>query len=259
MLKIPYTLMVVYYAHMLEYRAEIFFWVLSGSLPIISMGVWMQAANNGFFSLSAVSFARYFFAVFQVRQFTNVWVIWEFEREVVEGTLSFRLLQPLDPAWHHVAKHLAEKLTRLPLAVILSIFFFWLYPQAMWLPNMTQIILAVFSVTLSFTLSFLIQYNFSMLAFWMEKATSVQLFWSMLQIFFSGIIAPLDVYPEAFREILMWTPFPYIVYFPSSILIGLDIQVEKGIAIMLFWILLCYTLNRWLWRKGLRNYSSMGA
>ena len=79
----------VYYAHMLEYRAEIFFWVLSGSLPIILMGVWIQASQGGDFALNSVEFARYFFCVFQVRQFTNVWVIWDFEKEVIEGQLSF--------------------------------------------------------------------------------------------------------------------------------------------------------------------------
>ena len=102
----------IYYACMLEYRAEIFLWALSGSLPIILMGVWIQAAQSGNFGLNARDFARYFFAVFLVRQFTNVWVIWEFERQVIEGQLSFRLLQPTDPVWHHVAQHLAEKFTR---------------------------------------------------------------------------------------------------------------------------------------------------
>ena len=57
----------VYYAHMLEYRAEIFFWVLSGSLPIILMGVWIQASQGGDFALNSVEFARYFFCVFQVK------------------------------------------------------------------------------------------------------------------------------------------------------------------------------------------------
>jgi ABC-2 type transport system permease protein len=31
------------------------------------------------------------------RQLTVVWVIWELEKEVVQGYLSPRLLQPLDP------------------------------------------------------------------------------------------------------------------------------------------------------------------
>jgi len=259
MLKITRTLISVYYAYMLEYRAEIFFWILSGSLPIILMGVWIQAANNGGFSLSSLDFARYFFAVFLVRQVTNIWVIWEFEQEIIEGTLSFRLLQPLDPVWHHVARHLAEKLTRLPLVILFSALFFWLYPKATWSPDLSRIILTGLTVVLSFILAFLIQYNFSMLAFWMERATSIQQFWSLLQIFFSGIIAPLDVFPAPFKEALLWTPFPYINYFPSAMAVGLNIHLEKGLGIMFFWIILCYTLNRWLWRKGLRQYSGMGA
>jgi hypothetical protein len=70
---------------MLEYRAELFLWALSGSLPLILMGVWTKAAQGGQFGLSPLDFTRYFLAVFIVRQFTVVWVIWEFEKEVIEG------------------------------------------------------------------------------------------------------------------------------------------------------------------------------
>ncbi|NJP21083.1 MAG: multidrug ABC transporter permease, partial [Hydrococcus sp. CRU_1_1] len=120
------TLLSTYYAHMLEYRAEIFLWALSNSLPLILMGVWTQAAQGGNFGFSSVDFARYFFSIFLIRQFTTIWVIWEFEREIVEGQLSFRLLQPLDPVWHHIARHLAEKMTRVPLTIALTVLFFWL-------------------------------------------------------------------------------------------------------------------------------------
>ncbi|HEY9661491.1 MAG TPA: multidrug ABC transporter permease, partial [Allocoleopsis sp.] len=110
--RVTWTLLSVYYAYMLEYRAELFFWVLSSSLPFILMGVWVEAAQTGQFGLSALDFIRYFLAVFIVRQFTIVWVIWEFEREVVEGKLSFRLLQPIDPIWHHFFSHVAERIAR---------------------------------------------------------------------------------------------------------------------------------------------------
>jgi ABC-2 type transport system permease protein len=253
------TLVLIYYAYMLEYRAEIFLWILSNSLPIILMGIWMQAASAGKFTLSSMEFARYFFAVFLVRQITNVWVIWEFEQEVLQGVLSFRLLQPLDPVWHYVSRHISEKLTRFPLVVILAGLFFGLYKEARWLPSITPIFCCVLTLILSFTLSFLIQYNFSMFAFWIERATSVQELWSLLQIFFSGLIAPLDVFPDSIRNVLLLTPFPYLVYFPAAILVDFKIQLFKGWLIMIFWIILCYTLNRWLWKKGLKHYSGMGA
>ena len=113
------VLSLVYYAYIMEYRAELFLWALSGSLPLILMGVWYQAAQGGQFGLTPVDFTRYFLAVFVIRQFTVVWVIWEFEKEVIEGRLSPRLLQPIDPVWHHVAGHFSERFARLPFALAL--------------------------------------------------------------------------------------------------------------------------------------------
>ncbi len=244
---------------MLEYRAEIFLWVLSGSLPIILMGVWIEAAQSGKFGLDAVDFARYFFAVFQVRQFTNIWVIWDFEREVVEGKLSFHLLQPLDPAWHHVARHIAEKMTRFPLAVFLTILFFWLYPQAFWIPRLVNILLFIVAIALAFMLQFLIQYTFSMFAFWTERASAIQQFWFLFYIFLSGVVAPLNVFPPAVREIVLWTPFPYTAYFPAALLVGFPVDIVRGGLTIAAWSIIFFLANRWLWRRGLQHYSGMGA
>src|SRR4028118_1797462 len=120
----------VYYAHMVEYRAELFLWALSGTLPLILMGVWTKASQGGKFGLEPTDFARYFLTVFLVRQFNIVWVIWEFEKEVVQGRLSPRLLQPIDPAWHHIAMHLPERLARLAFSIVLLAFFLSLVPPA---------------------------------------------------------------------------------------------------------------------------------
>jgi len=253
------TLLLVYYAYMLEYRAELFFWVLSGTLPLILMGVWVEASQNGQFGLSPADFVRYFLAVFLVRQFTVVWVIWEFERQVVEGTLSFRLLQPLDPAWHHFASHFAERFARLPFAIALIGLFFLLYPQATWIPSLPTLLLWLLTVSLAFILRFLSQYTFAMFAFWIERANSLESFWFLFYLFLSGMIAPLEVFPPAVRQVVLWTPFPYMINFPASILVGLPVNIGQGLLVMMGWILLFWGLNRWLWRLGLKQYSGMGA
>jgi ABC-2 type transport system permease protein len=244
---------------MLEYRAEIFLWMLAGSLPIILMGVWIQAGNSGDFSLDAVEFARYFLCVFLVRQFTTIWVIWEFEREVVEGKLSFKLLQPLDPVWHHVARHVAEKITRIPLLLVLVFLFYLLYPQAWWTPSLMQVSLFSLFVVMAFILRFLVQYTFSMFTFWIERATAIQNFWFLLYIFLSGMIAPLEVFPPLMQTIVLWTPFPYLVYVPAAIIVGLPVNLWQSLAVMILWSVVFFFLNRWLWRKGLKQYSGMGA
>ncbi len=253
------VLLVAYYAYMLEYRAELFLWALSGSLPLILMGVWTQAAQSGQFGLGPVDFARYFLTVFLIRQFTVVWVIWEFEKEVVEGRLSPRLLQPIDPVWHHVAAHLSERLARLPFAVFLISLFFMLYPQAFWIPNSNNFLLFLVALILAFVLRFLIQYTFALFAFWTERANAIENFWFLFFLFFSGMIAPLEMFPQALQRVLIWTPFPYLIDFPASILIGLPVNLWQGFLITLAWCLLFFVLNRWLWRRGLKQYSGMGA
>jgi ABC-2 type transport system permease protein len=253
------TLLSVYYAYMLEYRAELLFWVLSGTLPLILMGVWIRASQGGQFGLSPLDFTRYFLAVFLVRQFTVVWVIWEFEREVVEGKLSFRLLQPLDPGWHHFASHFAERFARLPFAIILIALFFLLYPQSVWLPSLSNLLLCLITVVMAFVLRFVTQYAFAMFAFWIERAYALEQFWFLFYLFLSGMIAPLEVFPPAVRQVVLWTPFPYMINFPASILIGLPVNVGQGLLVMLGWTLLFWGLGRWLWRRGLRQYSGMGA
>ncbi|MDZ8106100.1 MAG: ABC-2 family transporter protein [Nostoc sp. DedQUE12a] len=253
------TFLSVYYAYMVEYRAELLLWVLAGTLPIILMGIWIQAAQGGRFGLSPVDFARYFITVFIVRQFTVAWVIWDFEREVVEGKLSPRLLQPIDPVWHHLAGHISERFARLSFAFLLVGLFFILYPQAFWLPSLSQILLFILAVALAFTLRFIIQYTFAMLAFWTERASALENFWLLFYLFLSGLIAPLEVFPEPVRKIVMFTPFPYLVDFPASILVGLPADVWRGFFSMVGWILIFLGANRLLWRAGLKRYSGMGA
>ncbi|MEA5551269.1 ABC-2 family transporter protein [Anabaena cylindrica UHCC 0172] len=258
-LKKTLTLLSVYYAYMLEYRSELILWILSGSLPIILMGVWIKAAEGGKFSITSIDFARYFFAVFLVRQMTVVWVIFDFEREVIEGKLSPRLLQPIDPGFHHLATHVAERFARMPFVFLLIGFFFLLYPQAFWLPSLPNLLLFTLAAILAFALRFLIQYTFAMFSFWTERATALESFWFLFFLFLSGMIAPLEVFPETVRNVVMFTPFPYLIHFPASILVGLPVDLTRGFLSILGWLLVFLGANRLLWRAGLKRYSGMGA
>jgi ABC-2 type transport system permease protein len=257
--KLTRVMLSVYYAYMVEYRAELLFWVLSGTFPLILMGLWAEAAQSGQFSLGPTEFVQYFLAVFLVRQFTVVWVIWEFEREVVEGRLSPYLLQPIDPVWRHFFSHAAERFARLPFAFVLVGLFLLLYPEAAWLPTWSNLLLGLLAIVLSFCLRFTMQYTFALMAFWTERASAIEQFWFLLYTFLSGMVAPLAMFPDAVRAFVLWTPFPYLIYFPASILINNPQNVLQGFGTMLLWGSVFFAINRWLWRQGLRQYSGMGA
>ncbi len=259
MLRITKTLLLTYYAYMLEYRAELFLWVISSSLPFILMGIWIKAAQTQQFTLSSEQFAQYFFAVFLARQSNAVWVIWDFERDVIQGKLSPRLLQPLDPVFHYFFSHISERFARLPFVLVVVILFFLLYPQSFWLPEFKTFLTFLFILLVAFVLRFLIQYTLALFAFWTERASALEQLWYLPYIFLSGIVAPLDVFPSGVREVVLWTPFPYLVHFPAAFLVGLPVNFTQGLFVMFSWGIVFFVINRWLWRRGLRQYSGMGA
>ncbi|NER83793.1 MAG: multidrug ABC transporter permease [Leptolyngbya sp. SIO1D8] len=244
---------------MVEYRAELMFWVLSGTFPLIFMGIWARAAQAGQFSLDTITFVRYFLVVFLVRQLTVVWVVWEFERQINEGKLSPFLLQPIDPVWRHFFSHVSERFARLPFIIVLLGLFLLLYPKAAWMPSFQALSLGFIAISLSFCLRFIIQYTFAMLAFWTERANAIEQFWYLIYIFLSGMVAPLEVFPEGVRAVVLWTPFPYLIYFPANLIIGQPVDIVQGFLAIVGWGLVFIALNRWLWRRGLRQYSGMGA
>lgn len=251
-------LLAVQYAYMNAYRAEIFLWMLTGILPFILMGLWMEIARQGQVGWRPVDFARYFFVVFLVRQFTVTWVIWDFEASVVEGRLSHHLLRPMDPVWWFLSAHLGERLSRLPFLLLICALFFLLYPAARFVPPVSHILLFSFLVLLAFALRFLAQYTLALLAFWMERASSLEGLWQIFYLFLSGTVVPLEFFPRMLRQIIFWTPFPYVVDVPARALLQGEVSLE-ALAALSAWILGFGVLNRLLWRWGIRQYSAMGA
>lgn len=242
-----------------EYRAEMFLWVLAGSLPLILMGVWGEVSKGGAFTLGQGEFVRYFLAVFLARQLTFVWVIWEFEELVITGRLSPLLLQPLNPIWRFVLAHLTERFARFPFALAIVSLGFLLYPSALFVPRLLDVLGFALALTVSFWVRFLLQYAFSMLTFWSERASAVEDLWFGMHLFLSGLIAPLDVYPPLLRTIAELTPFPYLIYFPARVLLGQAPPIGQAAAVLSAWGGASLALYWYLWKKGLRRYSAMGA
>jgi ABC-2 type transport system permease protein len=248
----------LYLAYMLEFRAEIYLWVLASVLPLILLGVWAKAAESGAFSLGRVDFIRYFMAVFVVRQFSFIWVIWEFEELVVSGNLSQQLLQPLDPVWRFLASHITERVVRLPLVLGVVALCFVLYPEALWWPKPFDLVRALGLLGLAFLVRFFLQYMMSMLSFWSERAAAIEELWFVVHLFLSGLIAPLDVYPEPVRRFTELTPFPYLIYYPVNLLLGHGVPLARALCVLGAWGGVAWAVQRYLWKRGLERYSAMG-
>ena len=255
----------VYYAYMLEYRAEIILWMIAGAFPFVMMEIWAQHAGQALVSgIDRVGFYQYFFAVFLVRQLTVVWVVFEMQGDVLLGRLSSFLMHPIDPAWRHVAKHVAERLTRVPFLVGGSLLFFVIYPEALrqWRGGVGDLLLAGMAITLVFMLRFVMQHSTGILAFWTERASAIESFAFLPYVFLSGMLAPLDLFGQGVRTFAYWTPYPYMIDFPAKLITGYRFpqgMIAWHFMILCAWFLGMLIFNRVLWRLGLKKYSGMGA
>ncbi|RZO52377.1 MAG: multidrug ABC transporter permease [Prochlorococcus sp. MED-G132] len=247
------------HANMVQYRAEIALWALSGVLPFIMLSLWSESDAGASLGFKGVGLARYYLSVFMVRQFSVVWVVFAFEEDALLGRLSPFLLQPLHPLWRYVAAHVAERVTRFPFSIGIAAIFFLLYPTSFWLPSFGQFLLACLAILLAFSINFLLQSLIAALCFWSEKASALERLLLIPYLYFSGWLVPLAAFPDAARTVCFWTPFPYLIDFPARVLAGLPVDFVAGFAAQLFWVMLLLPLVVMAWRAGVRRYTAMGA
>jgi ABC-2 type transport system permease protein len=247
------------YALMLEYRAEIALWALSGVLPLIMLGVWSGSGAAAAAGLSPQQLSRYFLAAFVVRQFTVVWLIQVFEDDALQGRLSPLLLQPLSPLWRYLAAHFSEQASRIPFVAVMLLAVGLAAPGLLWLPSAGDLVLGILAIVAAFLLRFLLQVLVTTLCFWSERAAALDRLLMIPYLFLSGIVAPLDTFPPVVRRLALATPFPWMVDFPARLLAGEPVNMALGFGAIAAWCLLLLPIGHWLWRAGLRRYSAMGA
>ena len=247
------------YALMLEYRAEIALWALSGVLPLIMLGVWSGSGAAAAAGLSPQQLSHYFLAAFVVRQFTVVWLIQVFEDDALQGRLSPFLLQPLSPLWRYLAAHFSEQASRIPFVAVMLLAVGLAAPGLLWLPSAGTLLLGILAIVAAFLLRFLLQVLVTTLCFWSERAAALDRLLMIPYLFLSGIVAPLDTFPPAVRRLALATPFPWMVDFPARLLAGEPVNLALGFGAIAAWCLLLLPIGHWLWGAGLRRYSAMGA
>jgi ABC-2 type transport system permease protein len=108
--------------------------------------------------------------------------------------------------------------------------------------------------------------------FWLGKIAHYVTFWTpentwgmmflvlVLVELFSGMLFPLQILPKFIFDIVSWLPFPYMVYFPTQIILGQipSTEVTKLLIQASLVLFICWQTSMFMWRKGLRQYSADG-
>ncbi|MGI9548493.1 MAG: ABC transporter permease [Bdellovibrionales bacterium] len=172
------------------------------------------------------------------------------------GKISAFLLYPFNFLSYQFSKFLSEKILQLLIGCIsfgIAIFFNFIQEISL------MIFLKFFAFVLMINLFwFFTQTLIGLLSFWIEETWSLNVCIRFITAFMSGAFIPLELYPEWLQNLLFFTPFPYLIYFPVKILTGSPISFFLCFSIISFWIFVLVITTRLTWKQGLKMYTGAG-
>ena len=255
------TLLRVGLAESVAYRAEMVVWMLTMTMPLVSLALWSAIAEEAPVGrFTARDFAAYFLATLLVRQLTSSWVVWQMNMEIRTGALSRRLLKPIHP----LVAFAAENLGALPLraAACLPLVGLGLALGGVGRVATDVGTIALWCVSLvgAWLIGFSIMCVVGSLAFALESSTSVFEIWQMAFMLLSGYLLPLELFPPAVRAVCDVLPFRYMVAFPVETILGLldRGEVWRQLGVQWLFAALATACAVGAWRLGMRRFGAFG-
>ena len=249
-------------AALFEYRANMLIWMLINVMPLVMLAVWFSMSEGGpIAGYTQSDFVSYYLLLAFVQQMTAVWVIYELSYEIRHGDLSIKLLHPLNPLHDYLATNLADKILRPIILIPLALVAWLIFPTIHYDVSAMKLVLFVVAMAGAWFIRFMSQYIFGLLAFWVSDSMTLNDIWFALSQMLGGMIAPLDLFPSNVTAVANWLPFRFMLSFPVEIVSGrlTSADLVTGLAAMTFWVVLAFLLYRWVWRKGIRQFSAFGA
>ena len=251
------TYLQTHYALQLEYRLELFFWVLTQIWPLFWMALWAKGGEPRL-GFPPEAFLRYYFFAWLATQFNTTWSAYLLATMILRGDLAPLLLRPFPVLLDLFTEHLGTLFAQLPLTLLVAAAVAAAVPEVLSAP-LRALPWFLFFAAMAFTFEFFLGVLVGSLSFWLEKSTGLMELWHVLRVFLGGVAVPLLVLPKGVFETLFWTPFPYFGYLPGALFAGMPAPVGKGALLLSLWTLLVMLLALWVFRRGLRRFSAMGA
>ena len=186
---------------------------------------------------------------------------WQIASDIREGAINQFILKPIDYLTYRLCLFASGRLIYVAVAA-LPVTLFIVFQRQYWVAPPNGMVLGLFMVSLALTalLQFFISYTMALLAFWLLEISTLIFIVFAFEYIAGGHLFPLDILPPLLAKVLNFTPFPYQLFFPVSLYLGRISGVEmwRGLAIQLFWVVFFYGVARWTWRRGIRRYTAFG-
>ncbi len=247
-----------------QYRVAMIIWLIGGLVePVVYLVVWTTIAREQGGSVGSYTvggFAAYYILLLLVDRLTFTWIMHGYEGYIKDGTLATLLLRPAHPIYKDIVENVAYKVITavifVPVIILLALLFAPDFSGATWLTTLAF----VPALLLAATLRFVAERTLALAAFWTTRTASLNSIYFVALIFFSGRLAPLELFPTWVAWIGDVLPFRWMVAFPVELGLGRlgARDVFIGFGAQALWAVACLALMRFVWRRGVRQFSSVG-
>lgn len=176
------------------------------------------------------------------------------------GLVATDLLRPVDFQLTQAAQALGDGFFNLLLMVPLLALAYTIWGDAALPASLPGLVAAAVSVLLSLLVLFAVSFVVAQAAFVTYSGYGAFVARNALQQTFSGLSAPLVLFPDTLRAVSEWLPFHHTIHTPVSIYLGW-IQgdaVLPALAAQLAWALGLLLFGRWLMSRALPRFEIQG-
>lgn len=176
------------------------------------------------------------------------------------GLIATDLLRPVDFQMSQLAQALSDGLFNLILVVPIYVVALGFWGRAALPHGAGSLAAFCVSVLLSFVILFAVSFIFVLATFVTYSGYGVFVARNALQQTFSGLSAPLALFPAGLRTVAEWLPFHHTVHTPVSIYLGWvqGAAVWRALGAQALWAFGLLALGRFLFGHALRRFDIQG-
>lgn len=246
----------------LQYKSMLFIFTLNRIIEVVVYifvwyAIYNQTGQIEGFAINEI--ATYYILVVTLVPMSLWGVNEDIAYSIRKGYITRELLNPISYFTYYFGKELGEMgfglLTAICTFIVCNIFWTVLMPVNIW-----AFIGFICILLLNIPISYFLQMIVGTCGFYTDATWGMQILRKSIISIFSGLIAPLTMFPVAFQKIANILPFKEFFYTPINIYLGKiqGIEIIWIIVKQLIWVLVMYLLAKVFFNKAVKKVTING-
>lgn len=246
----------------LQYKSLLFLFTLNRIIEVVVYifvwyAIYNQTGQIDGFAINEI--ATYYILVVTLSPISLWGINEDIAYSIRKGYISRELLNPISYFTYYFGKDLGEMgfalLTGICIFIICNIFWTVLMPVNIW-----AFIGFICIILLNIPISYFLQMIVGTCGFYTNATWGMQILRESIISIFSGLIAPLTMFPEAFQKIANILPFKEFFYTPINIYLGKiqGIEILGIIGKQLIWAIIMYVIAKAFFNKAVKKITING-